>query len=95
MGTLKVKKLRQIDKIVENRKEELSEKNNLIFQGIKTLTPKGDSRILLEGIVDGDGRIELVATQLKQIGEEVFKRSVHLQAFVDDNGKIDLIREIK
>lgn len=87
--------MRNIDKIVENRQEELSKLNNLVFRGIKTLTPKGESKILLEGIVDGDGRIELVATQLKQISEEVFKRTVYLQAFVDDEGKIDLIREVK
>ena len=86
--------MRNVDRIVENRKEELSKLNNLIFQATKTLTPKGDSRILLEGIVDGDGKIVLTATKLKQVGAEVYKRAVHLQAFVDDDEKIVLMREV-
>ena len=86
--------MKQVDKIVENRKEELSKLNNLIFQATKTLTPKGESRILLEGIVDSNGKIELVATQLKQVGSEVYKRIVHLQTFTDDEGKIVLMREV-
>ena len=86
--------MKKVDKIVENRKEEFSKLNNLVFQATKTLTPKGESRILLEGIVDSDGKIELVATQLKQVGSEVYKRTVHLQAFTDNEGKIVLMREV-
>jgi len=93
-GHYKGDNMKQVDNIVENRKEELSKLNNLVFQATKTLTPKGESKILLEGIVDGDGKIELIATQLKQVDQEVYKRTVHLQAFTDNEGKIVLIREV-
>jgi hypothetical protein len=86
--------MKKVDRIVEDKQEELGKLNNLIFQATKTLTPKGESKILLEGIVDGDGKIELVATQLKQVDQEVYTRTVHLQAFTDNDGKIVLMREL-
>lgn len=86
--------MKAIDRYVESNKEEISKLNNLVFQGTKTLTPKGQSEIVLKGNVDADGRITLVASQLKQIGSEVYRRSVHLQAFTDDDGKIVLMREV-
>ena len=85
---------KKVDKIVESRAEELSKMNNLIFQATKTLTPKGESKIFLKGNVDADGRIFLVATQLKQIDTEVYKRTTHLQAFTDSDGTIILMREV-